>query len=46
MLKGNLITLSKQRWNIEKDIWKVNEFNFLNEEVEESTTNGVKTSLT
>ena len=38
MLKGDLIVWNKQRWNIKKiDIWKVNEFNFLNEEVEELT---------
>ena len=40
MLKGNLIIWNKQRWNIKKYIyiWKVNGFNFLNEEVEEFTS--------
>ena len=38
MLKGKLIIWSRYRWNIEKLIWKVNEFKFLNEEVEKFTS--------
>ena len=38
MLKGKLIIWRRYRWNIEKLIWKVNEFKFLNEEVEKFTS--------
>ena len=38
MLKGKLIIWRRYRWNIEKLIWNVNEFKFLNEEVEKFTS--------
>ena len=43
MLKGNLI---KEQVQIEHwEIWKVNEFNFLNEEIEEFSFKPVESAL-